>query len=181
MPKASRPHFLWKCARKCLVNERGDGGNGIVSVNRDLLRAIWPSAKGLSTGTCRPKNEPWLAALGYCGGNRCSTPLEMEWRSGVRRSRYGKGQKEISGAQPDWSANLILASMPPILILLTANWRFRPRNRGGQSPPRASHRPSSPLLTRTFTATRRFCALPWAVSLSANGSASDIPVGVSMR
>ncbi len=56
-----------------------------------------------------------------------------------------------------------------------------PRTWGGRSPPHASHIPSRPLLTRTFTATRRFCALPSTVSLFANGSASDIPVGVSMR
>jgi hypothetical protein len=35
------------------------------------------------------------------------------------------------------------------------------------------------LLTRMFTATRRFCALPSGVSLLAAGSASAIPVGVS--
>ena len=56
-----------------------------------------------------------------------------------------------------------------------------PGTRGGQGPPRASHIPSRPLLTRTFTATRRFCALPSTVSLLAAGSASAIPVGVSMR
>src|SRR5690606_12344693 len=63
-----------------------------------------------------------------------------------------------------------------------ARLRFRAGSRGvGQSPPRAPYRPSRPLLTRTFTATRRFCALPAAVLLSAIGSALDMPVGVSMR
>src|SRR3546814_9771766 len=34
-----------------------------------------------------------------------------------------------------------------------------------KSPPHVPYRPSSPLLTRIFTATRRFCALPSTVSL----------------
>ena len=51
----------------------------------------------------------------------------------------------------------------------------------GQGPPRAPHRPSTLLLTRMFTETRRFCALPSGVVLSAKGSASAIPVGVSIR
>src|SRR5690606_10101243 len=41
--------------------------------------------------------------------------------------------------------------------------------------------PSTALLTRILTATRRFCALPCGVELSATGSASDMPVGVSIR
>jgi len=41
--------------------------------------------------------------------------------------------------------------------------------------------PSTALLTSTFTATRRFCALPSGVLLSASGSAFAMPVGVSMR
>ena len=57
----------------------------------------------------------------------------------------------------------------------------RRETRGGPSPPRASYKPSTLLLTRIFTATRRFCALPSSVSLLAAGSASAIPVGVSMR
>ena len=61
------------------------------------------------------------------------------------------------------------------------------RNRGwAEAHPRAFQPPccsipSTALLTRIFTATRRFCALPSAVLLSAAGSASAIPVGVSMR
>src|SRR4051794_13838074 len=47
--------------------------------------------------------------------------------------------------------------------------------------PPCCSRPSTALLTRMFTATRRFCALPSAVELSAAGSASAMPVGVSMR
>lgn len=43
------------------------------------------------------------------------------------------------------------------------------------------YRPSTLLLTMTFTATRRFIALPSSVSLGASGSAVAIPVGVSMR
>jgi hypothetical protein len=56
-----------------------------------------------------------------------------------------------------------------------------PKNGGEPSPPRASYRPSRPLLTRMLTETRRFWALPSAVSLLASGSASAMPVGVSMR
>jgi len=48
-------------------------------------------------------------------------------------------------------------------------------------PARATHKPSTLLLTSTFTATRRFWALPSSVSLLAAGSALAIPVGVSMR
>lgn len=51
----------------------------------------------------------------------------------------------------------------------------------GNAHPEAPYMPSRPLLTMIFTATRRFCALPPAVSLGAAGSASDIPVGVSIR
>ncbi len=47
--------------------------------------------------------------------------------------------------------------------------------------PELLSRPSTALLTRTFTATRRFCALPSGVVLSASGSAVAMPVGVSMR
>jgi len=47
--------------------------------------------------------------------------------------------------------------------------------------PLASYRPSTALLTMIFTETRRFCALPSGVLLSASGSDSAIPVGVSMR
>ena len=47
--------------------------------------------------------------------------------------------------------------------------------------PMASYRPSTALLTRMLTATRRFCARPSAVELSATGSDSDMPVGVNMR
>ena len=65
--------------------------------------------------------------------------------------------------------------------------RVRPRVAGpfdcgaGAGPPRAYHRPSTLLLTRMFTATRRFCALPSGVALLASGSALAMPVGVSMR
>src|SRR5436305_1368133 len=52
---------------------------------------------------------------------------------------------------------------------------------GEAGPPRAIHIPSTLLLTRIFTATRRFWALPSGVSLLASGSALAIPVGVSMR
>src|SRR5690606_36504346 len=59
---------------------------------------------------------------------------------------------------------------------------FLPNGGADRSPPRALDQiPSRPLLTSTFTATRRFCALPNGVSLSASGSASAIPVGVSIR
>ncbi len=54
-------------------------------------------------------------------------------------------------------------------------------NWGERCPPLRSHIPSRPLLTKILTATRRFWALPWAVLLSAKGSALAIPVGVSMR
>src|SRR5690606_15229012 len=51
----------------------------------------------------------------------------------------------------------------------------------GSARPGTAQRPSTLLLTRMFTATRRFCALPSGVVLSASGSASAIPVGVSIR
>lgn len=51
----------------------------------------------------------------------------------------------------------------------------------GKARPSTPHIPSTLLLTRMFTATRRFCALPSGVLLSAKGSALAIPVGVSIR
>ena len=65
----------------------------------------------------------------------------------------------------------------------SSRWRpalALPRRRsGGRTRP--AHRPSTALLTRIFTATRRFWALPRADALSDSASASAIPVGVSMR
>ncbi len=54
-----------------------------------------------------------------------------------------------------------------------------PERRGDLSP--TLQKPSTLLLTSTFTATRRFCALPSGVKLLARGSALAIPVGVSTR
>ncbi len=53
--------------------------------------------------------------------------------------------------------------------------------RGGTGPPRVHYIPSTLLLTRMLTATRRFWALPSGVELSASGSAEAMPVGESMR
>ena len=57
-------------------------------------------------------------------------------------------------------------------------------NAGAGEPPAPAHSdyiPSTLFETSTLTATRRFCALPSGVLLSASGSAVAIPVGVSIR
>lgn len=105
-----------------------------------------------------PPSQPWAQ-----GRNTVSHPARAG-SPGKRQDREGTAARKVGLAA--WGVGVggggPATSRPPL-------------------PRRSVQNPSTALLTSTFTATRRFCALPSSVSLLASGSDSAMPVGVSTR
>ncbi len=132
---------------------------------------LQPSTQNVILRKCRPSQREGLPTKDPCTTHRSGWPrLSRSFTHEGAPSKLGLG-----GGFPRLSALHF-----PTLTSKNTTLGWATRAKRWASPPCPRYCPLKPRFTNTFTSTRRFSALPWEVSLGADGSTVPMAPGATI-